>query len=300
MTSPLTFDGRSGQRDEYLAQESKGEGTMGGIMRASRAVTVGLLTALAAVFARAAAAEQGYPWSAIGRLERTGGYCTGVLIGRRVVLTAAHCLFHTFERRWLPASSFFFTPGYGTPARGRRSIARDYRIAPGYNPLRRPAMESEGVDLALVLLVEGVGDEAGFIPWLRGPALERTLRGPGGADLLEAGYARNRSYRLTVHEHCRVLEYYGDGNLFLHDCISLKGESGSPLLARLGGQYDIVGIEIGIAGSHDEPSRRWGAAATVQVLERMLSDPRESFAPLSDADVWGDPRNRVPPASPRR
>jgi len=283
-----------------LALENKGEGTTDGIMRARRAITVALLTALAAVFARAAAAEQAYPWSAIGRLERTGGYCTGVLIGRRIVLTAAHCLFHPFERRWLPASSFFFVPGYGTPQQSRRSIARDYRIAPGYSPLRRPAMESEGVDLALVLLVEGVGDEAGFIPWLRGPALEGTLRGPAGADLLEAGYARNRPQRLTVHEHCRVLEYYGERDLFLHDCVSLRGESGSPLLARLGGQFDIVGIEIGIAGSDEERSRRWGAAATVQALERMLSDPRDSFAPLSDADVWGDPRNRIPPASPQR
>ncbi|MFI4987959.1 MAG: trypsin-like serine peptidase [Alphaproteobacteria bacterium] len=245
------------------------------------------------IAARAEETTRGYPWSAIGRLDRSiGGYCTAVLVGRRVALTAAHCLYNAFERRWLPATALVFTPGLGTPVRGHRAIGRDYLVGPGFNPAMRPTSESEGRDVALVLLAEGVGDEAGFLPWLRGHEAGLVLSGQTAAAFLEAGYARGHAGSLTVRLNCRVLDYRRNDNLFFHDCLSLKGESGAPVLALIAGQYRLVGIEIGIAhGGHDE----WGAAATLEVLERMLPDTSGRLGPISNLDVWGDPRRSVPP-----
>ena len=64
---------------------------------------------------REAVDEQSYPWSAIGKLfTESGSECSGVLISRDKVLTAAHCLFNYRTRRFIPADALHFLVGYRT------------------------------------------------------------------------------------------------------------------------------------------------------------------------------------------
>jgi len=55
---------------------------------------------------REAVDELRYPWSSIGKLfNETGSSCSGVVIARDKILTAAHCLFNARTRRFIPAEA---------------------------------------------------------------------------------------------------------------------------------------------------------------------------------------------------
>jgi V8-like Glu-specific endopeptidase len=52
--------------------------------------------------------DAAYPWSTVGRVESAWGIGTGTMVGRRLMLTASHCIgWQAFDAGWLK-----FTPAY--------------------------------------------------------------------------------------------------------------------------------------------------------------------------------------------
>ncbi|MFW5655374.1 MAG: trypsin-like serine peptidase [Roseicyclus sp.] len=183
------------------------------------------------------------PWSMIGLLEAEEGYCSGVLIGPDVVLTAAHCLAAGGVVDMPPES---FSAGYDRGRHVARSAVSGYHV-----PEDWLAEEANGSDFAFVYLADPIGNEVG---WMEVSALSQSeiaaYASDAGPDILQAGYSFDREGVMTGHLDCAFVEIGPDSTL-VHQCDTLEGDSGSPLFVAEGGRFRVIGIE-----SHTEPRPR--------------------------------------------
>jgi protease YdgD len=178
------------------------------------------------------------PWDAVAKVQtNTGGRCTGALIAPAVVLTAAHCLYNRRTGALLQPVSLHVLFGYQRGTYRWHRLVVQVTVGPGFDG-GKP--QPQRTDWAWLELAEAIPASVSPLP------VSKEAPMPGTA-LALAGYNQDRAQLLLAAAECHVIgaaRSPDGGAFFTHDCAGTRGTSGAPLLARLGDNWEVVGINI--------------------------------------------------------
>jgi protease YdgD len=184
------------------------------------------------------------PWRYMGRIVNASGEaCTATLVGRNVLVTAAHCI-HT--QAGVTTDVTFTAENGGATARGTH-----YLVSPRYNyMLFSTTDEIDGLDWALIRIDQPLGERLGFagVRNITGAGLE-TAR---AASLYQGGYSWDTGETIHGNVNCHIVQTHPD-NTFAHECDTTRGDSGSAFLVRNGQRFDVVGVDSNFRSNPDGP-----------------------------------------------
>ncbi|WP_417428699.1 trypsin-like serine peptidase [Kiloniella sp.] len=146
---------------------------------------------------------QTYPWSTIGRLNIGGkSHCTGVMIGKRHLITQANCLYNKAEKRWWNKNELHYRAAYQHDKHMASSNIARVEISDNYNPKSPDSLASIAGDWALVTLKRPLGQHTG---WLGLKSLNKNMRHQlrtGTAKMFNAGYHNGWEHAVRLSSGC--------------------------------------------------------------------------------------------------
>lgn len=176
-----------------------------------------------------------YPWSAIGRVNNgLGSYCSGMLIGPRLVVTAAHCLYNRKTRQPIPAQSLRFVAGYDRGQYLDFTTVERFVVAPGWRFGQTYSADLAAHDWALLVLAQPLGDKVGWVALGDAPAV--------GQKVVTVGYGQDKAHVPMAHMGCAINGRLG--TVLTHECDAVGGDSGAPVLTWVNGAPRLAAIHV--------------------------------------------------------